>query len=390
MAEPSTEASAAEERDSLGNVTGVELEEEQDSPDEIREPFDPEQIDVVTRNMTVDLMLSRVRSGALDLQPDFQRRSGIWTDSRQSRLVESLLLRIPLPTLYAAEDGDEGWAMVDGVQRMTAIARFMDPGAVGADRLFLTGLEYLGASYDGARFEKLPGRLQTRLRESELIVHLIRKGTPEEVKFNIFARINTGGMPLSAQELRHALIPGSARNLLRRMAESDAFRTATNYSIRDERMADREMALRYLAFRRIPAEKYNSQDFDEFLRQAMRAVNRSDSPEQDATLADFERSMEAATTIFGEYAFRKQYERTDRLFPINKALFEAVSVTLSECSDDRIRTLVENRDEVNRRFAELTGTDYYFERAISQGTGDVAKVRMRFRKMQDLFRSVAP
>lgn len=158
-------------------------------------------------------MLARLRRGVLDLTPDFQRFAGIWSDIDQSKLIESLLLRIPLPTLYAAESREESWTVVDGIQRLTTIARFVDPEVIGAKPLRLRGLEHL-RQYEGKTYAELPGGLKTRIDETELIVHLIRAGTPEPVMFNIFARINTGGRPLTLQELRHALIPGKARQLL--------------------------------------------------------------------------------------------------------------------------------------------------------------------------------
>ncbi|MFD0395065.1 DUF262 domain-containing protein [Streptomyces nogalater] len=139
----------------------------------------------------------------IDLAPDFQRKAGIWTDGKQSRLIESLLLRIPIPSFYAAENKDGSWAIVDGIQRLTSIARFVEPQTVGADPLELTGLEYL-RNFDGAGFADLSGKLQIRLRETEVVVHVIRRGTPEPVMFNVFARINTGGEPLTRQEIRHA------------------------------------------------------------------------------------------------------------------------------------------------------------------------------------------
>jgi hypothetical protein len=91
----------------------------------IEEPLDPEDIDVITKSMTVDLLLSRVQSNMTNLQPDFQRRWGIWDQRRQSRLIESLLLRIPLPVLYAVEGETESWEIVDGIQRLSTIAKFI-------------------------------------------------------------------------------------------------------------------------------------------------------------------------------------------------------------------------------------------------------------------------
>ncbi len=386
-AEDAIDAGVDSEVDSAGHPTGIEAEQPSEGYEHIRQPFDPDRIDVITRNPTVDLLLSRIRSGAIDLQPDFQRRRGIWTDERQSRLIESLLLRIPLPTLYAAESANESWAIVDGIQRLTSISRFIEPDSIGDSRLLLSGLEYLGDSYDGARFDDLPGRLQTRLKETELVLHLIRQGTPEEVKFNIFVRINTGGLPLSSQELRHALIPGPARDLLRRWASLTEFQKATGGSIRDERMADREMVLRFVAFRLQEPSTYTGQDFDAFLRAAMKKLNAL-SPTETAKLeAEFVKAMSASNAIFGSHAFRKRYSRQASRSPINKALFEAVSTNLARLSSSHIALLIERRDEVQDEFIKLL-KDYDFERAISQGTGDAAKVRLRFVAIRDTVRGL--
>jgi hypothetical protein len=377
-----------EEQSELGEATGVELEKQQlEAVDHIDQPFDPDRIDVTTRNPTVDLLLSRIRSGTIDLEPDFQRRRGIWTDQRQSRLIESMLLRIPLPTLYAAEDADERWAIVDGIQRLTAILRFIEPEAMNTKPLHLSGLEYLGKQYSNAGFHDLPGRLQTRLRETELVLHLIRQGTPEEVKYNIFARINTGGMPLSAQELRHALIAGPIRARLKALAESTEFVSATSGSIRDERMADREMVLRFIAFYLQPAKEYTSQDFDDFLRKAMHESNALSATAWQTVEGDFRASMNAAKAIFGVFAFRKLYSLGGDRYPINKALFDTISGNLAKLTDVERQRLVKNREGVMTAFVELM-SNHDFDSSISQGTGDVAKVRLRFSEVQKLFAGV--
>lgn len=375
---------SADSPGAINEQGGIELE--LDSPsDSIAQPFDPERIDVTTRSMTVDLLMSRIRSGAIDLAPDFQRRAGIWTDERQSRLIESLLLRIPLPTLYAAEDEFETWAIVDGIQRLTTIARFIDPDAIRESRLTLTGLEYLADEFHGANYDGLPARLKRRLRETELVVHVIRHGTPEEVKFNIFARINTGGMPLSSQELRHALVPGKARDILRQWASTDEFREATTNSIRDDRMADRELVLRYIAFRGIPYQRYAQKDFDDFLRRAMKDLNGWADEKVRAARDEFIDTMRSASAIFGAYAFRKMYVLNGWRYPINKALFEAVAVGLGSLDCNERMALCKKSKLVLDRFVALM-KDSKFDSAISQGTGDPAKVRYRFSAIEDLLR----
>lgn len=365
-----------------GRPTDIEREEAEDVViEQITSPFDPEHIDIDTRTTTVDLLLSRLRNEMIDLAPDFQRKAGIWTDGKQSRLIESLLLRIPIPSFYAAENKDGSWAIVDGIQRLTAIARFLEPQTVGADPLKLTGLEYL-RNFDGAGFVDLSGKLQIRLRETEVVVHVIRRGTPEPVMFNVFARINTGGEPLTRQEIRHALIPGRARTLLAELAETKEFRQATGYSVVGDRMADREMVLRFLAFRMTSPHAYRPGDFDAFLAEAMHQVNRLDRVEEDRLRSEFITAMIAAREIFGPHAFRKYRRNQQRKSPINKALFEAVAVNLASLDDGDRETL--RQIDVLDAFAELM-EDVEFERAISVGTGDARKVRKRFDAVKELF-----
>jgi hypothetical protein len=360
--------------------------ESEDIGERIDSPFDPDKIEVQTRTPTVGLLLNRIRRDTIDLAPDFQRRAGIWTVKAQSRLIESLLLRITLPTLYAAEGDDDSWAIVDGVQRLSTIARFVDPEAIDAEPLRLTGLEYL-TEFNGYTFSDLPVRLQTRIEETELVVLLIRRGTPEEVKFNIFARINTGGRPLTRQELRHALIPGRARSFLFELANSAWFREATSCSVSPDRMSDREMCLRFLAFSLNPPETYATQDFDGFLRSAMHTVNSLSDQELRRLHAHFEQAMFGANQIFEEHAFRKRFRDYSRRSPVNKALFEIESVNLARRSASEIGILIDRRSAVADRFMDLMD-DPDFVNAVSAGTGDIGKVKLRFREMDRIFQEV--
>ncbi|MFE9922692.1 DUF262 domain-containing protein [Streptomyces sp. NPDC005774] len=372
-----------------GRPTGVELEEPadesgtEDAPDSISAPFRPESIKIDTQSTTVDLLLSRLREGMIDLAPDFQRRAGIWSDVQQSSLIESLLLRIPISSFHMAQDEDDNWAVVDGIQRLTAIARFMAPETVGMPPLTLRGLDYL-KQFHGCGYADLSGRLKIRLRETQLVVHIIQQGTPETVKFNVFSRINTGGMPLKPQEIRHAMIGGSARNYLADLAEDPAFLTATGESVSNERMADREMVLRFMAFRMSDPAEHAERDFDQFLVDAMHKINRL-TPEQRELLAiEFRAAMRCASDLFGDHAFRKWHGNRAKS-PINKALFEAVAVNLAILDDHRRDLLVASRDNVLKGFFGLM-KDWDFDRSISVATGDPKKVRTRFDMMGELFR----
>ena len=375
----------AEELSDDGSATGVEMEP---ASDQIAEPFDPDEIKVTTRTMTVDLLMGRLADGVLKLQPDFQRKAGIWTNVKQSRLIESLVLRIPLPSFYVSEDDEEEWEVVDGVQRLTAISRFVQPQS-DDQALRLTGLEYLKGDFDGFRFQDLPPRLSRRIRETEFTFHVIESNTPPAVRFNIFARINTGGMPLTHQELRHALVPGKARDILKQWAESKSFRNAVDHSVKPDRMADREMVLRYFAFWNMPTpESYSRRDFGEFLMDAMKDMNRLRRSEVNEVRETFESAMRVAHRVFGREAFRKKYSADETWRrPINRALFESIAVNIAKMTEKQQRQLVRRRNRVLTAFFHLMN-EQDFESAVSVGTGDPPKVKLRFARMRGMLNGV--
>lgn len=371
-----------EELAETGVGTGVETETPSDAIDE---PFDPDEIQVKTRTMTVDLLMSRLDAGVLKLQPDFQRKAGIWNDTKQSRLIESLLLRIPLPSFYVSEDAEEQWEVVDGVQRLTAISRFVRAEKETAfPPLRLKSLEYLSSDFSTKRFNELPPRLMRRIRETEFTFHIIESATPDVVRFNIFARLNIGGMPLTHQELRHALVPGKARDLLRTWAEGDSFQRATDYTIRSDRMADREMILRFLAFWLTSPEDYVRRDFGEFLMDAMKEINKMDAASIDSAKNAFDTSMFTAVEIFGNDAFRKRFAPQDSRNPINRALFEAIAVNLARMGPEQRQRLIDRREFVKERLIDLMA-DPPFVGAVSISTGDPRKVQLRFSQLRGIF-----
>lgn len=371
---PDVQASARGLREIEPEPEGVE------DTDSITEPFDPEKIKIATRNVVVQQIVWRIEDGGIDLAPDFQRLQGIWDQTRRSRLIESILLRIPLPVFYVAADESENWKVVDGVQRMSTIAGFV------AGKYPLSNLEYL-TWLDGSRHDELPNRLQRRISETILVVHIIEPGTPPEVMFNVFLRINTGGLTLNAQEIRHALHPGPVRDFLADLSQSEEFVGATG-GLNPNRMVDRECVLRCLAFTLSGPEEYRSNDLNAHLDSAMRRINDMDDDGRTDLSQTFKQAMCAAESIFGMNAFRKPPGPGGR-YPVNRSLLEVWGVLLGRCSQSQIQNLVKNRKLVAAKFAELIRNDAEFERAISYSTGDGVRVRKRFESIGQLINEFA-
>jgi Protein of unknown function DUF262 len=352
-------------------------------PEAIDEPFDPLQIKISRRTVPIELVMRRIGYGEIELAPDFQRRARIWDIGRKSRLIESILLRIPLPVFYVAADLSENWRVVDGLQRLTTIYDFTNPSSSYSFRLH--GLEYLGA-YEGAGFIELPRSIKRRIEETELNINVIESGTPDEVTFNVFKRLNTGGISLNGQEIRHALNPGPARDFLLMLSQADEFRRATNWSVRDDRMGARELVLRFCAFYIVPPENYYGSDLDGFLNEAMRTLNLMTSQEREDIHRSFLIAMQRAYSIFGDDAFRKRTDPTAYKTPINRALFEAWSVPLARLDQLSADKLTERRQEVKERFAfELLYTTAFLS-SISVSTGSRQRVLERFHTIGNIMR----
>ena len=359
--------------------TGIE-DEDSSSAEAITDPFDPNLVRIDRDQPTIALLMTRIKEGEIDMQPDFQRKAGIWDNRTQSRLVESLLVRIPLPAFYFDATNDERWLVVDGLQRLTTLKRFI------VDKSFYLGdLEFL-TNLNGKSFDGLSRPLQRRISETQVTAFTIQKNTPDTVKFTVFRRINTGGLPLSAQEIRHALNQGRAPKYLAELAESIEFKAATDNSIRDDRMADRECVLRYLAFTLNEYSTYRSKDFDEFLSGAMAQLNILPEVELDAMKQRFYSALTTSRSIFGRFAFRKLPKQSGRA-PINRALFEVWTVNLARLETEQLVVLEARHQKLDLAWKALLN-NIDFEQAISAGTGNPVRVRLRFSEVEKLIGSV--
>lgn len=376
-----------------GEKSGVEA----DPPDfSVPYPFDTHLISIQDKTVPVQTLLNRLRQGML-IVPSLQRSERVWDNTRKSRLIESMMLRIPIPMFYASTDNEERWIIVDGLQRMRVIEDFVDPKDE-SQRIRLSELEYLEKENNGRSFPELDIKYQNRILETQLHFAIIGAQAPQEVIRNIFKRLNTGGMPLSPQEIRHALYGESSSEFLAELVATGEFKTATGNSIHGERMADRELILRLLAFLIFKVAEYpNNEDMDAFLSRAMQRINelprnsgKSDKLSLSSLRESFLRAMTAAYAIFGDRAFRK---RTPTVkgprSPINKALFETVGSLLSQYTSTELDILVNNKEAIFQAIDKaMEDPDIQLRRLISQDTNKKSAIRRRFEFFEDLFKSI--
>ncbi|HEY0735921.1 MAG TPA: DUF262 domain-containing protein [Herpetosiphonaceae bacterium] len=357
------------------------------APDgDISSPFNPTLIRVDQEQMPLYHALRLIEKKRIVLDPEFQRNF-IWDKTRQSRLIESVLLRIPLPAFYLDATRESTYLVIDGRQRLTTLNKFCNE-----QELRLTGLEYL-KDLEGKTFDELPLNLQTTLTErTRLTVYTIQPETPDQVKFLIFSRVNTGGLTLTGQEIRHALYQGPATQTLNELARSPEFLEATANSVRHIRMEDRECVLRFLAFHFNPYDEFGTRfspeepsTLDGLLNRTMGQLNDLSAFALDQTKDIFYESMVKARRIFGHYAFRKLYDRRDKRLPISKPLFEVWGVLLR---DYALEDLEKRREAILDGFIDVMTGDIDFVNAISYGTGSPASVKYRFQRIQRLLQEV--
>ncbi len=344
----------------------------------VTEPYDLSQVRVDLKPFTIFQVMRKVKLDEIDLQPDFQRHV-VWDDLRQSRLIESVLIRIPLPAFYLDAISLNKWVVVDGLQRLTALNRFCNK-----NQLRLKNLEFL-KELEGKTFNELPRHWQQELEDTHLNLYIIHPDTPPEVKFTVFYRLNTGGLVLTAQEIRHCLFHGPVTKLLKNLSEAQKFKVVTNNAIATKHMDDQECILRFFAFYLTPYQEYQKSNFDLFLGRAMRTINQMTEPELDHLRELFFETMSKVQVVFGPHAFRKLYSLDGVKAPFNKSLFEVWTVALIKYDYDR---LVERKTQILAEFVRLMNEDEEFGKAIASSVGSVANVQKRFGAVEALLAKV--
>lgn len=352
------------------------------STEEITKPFNPNEIDVDISTVNLGSLIDQLENDEIDLQPDFQRVTDVWDNVKKSRLIESILLGLPLPSFYFSEDPvSQKLSIIDGLQRICAIRDFV---LEKENPLKLEGLQFL-KNFDGFTFSQLARPEVKRIKSLKITMNTLRKGTPLDVKYIIFQRVNTAGVPLTPQEMRHALNQGPAAIFIKELADMESFKKATNYSVESKRMQDRDFVNRFIAFY-IGYQDYMG-DLDMFLNDKMGELNKMTSEQRDDIRVSFDKAMKCCYEIFKNDAFRKKYSVTDKRKPISKSVYDTLSVNIAWLSDEEQLMLLKNAEAFKTGMIRLFN-DERFNFSISTGTGQKYNVDLRFMMVKSLIKEI--
>jgi len=357
------------------------------NPDEVVEGLDDDSgngwgeypLDAVfvrTESRTVNEVVTRIKNQRYVLDPDFQR-DFVWTGPKQSKLIESCVMRIPLPVFYVAEAPDGRIIVVDGLQRLTTFSRLL------SGELKLTGLASNDSqkhTLEGKYFDDLPLNLQERILDTQLTMYILDAKAPERARLDIFERVNSGE-PLTRQQMRNALYNGPATQWLKLAAGSDNFRSATGQSLNPKTMRDREAINRFCAFKLLGWDQYTTGDMDSFLAAGLKKLAEFDKNEMEYLFSVFENAMIINRTLFKEHAFRKSLMLESAYASrsvINISLFEVCAVIMSNYDFSILNSRIA---EVRKAIVNLMHNDE-FVRAITYSTNSTIAVRKRFSTMK--------
>lgn len=324
-------------------------------------------------NRTVHDVLRRIEKGSFVMDPDFQR-DFIWQEEKQSKLIESVLMRIPLPVFYLAENPKGQMVVVDGLQRLSTFQRFVN------NELKLK-LPHHKELYN-KKFQDLSPKLQNRVEDCNLVLYVIDAKVPAQALLDIFERVNSGE-PLTRQQMRNCLFTGPSTRFLKQESHSELFKQATGNSLDPDSMRDREFVNRFCAFQLLGRDCYKG-DMDDFLAQALERMNGFEPVQFEKLSSDLRTSLKNNLTVFGKHAFRKHVPGKESRSVINASLWDVMSTGLSRYPDH----LVEARSEALRAAFYRLLDNIEFIESITLGTNQVNRIQERFFQTNMIFKEV--
>ena len=341
---------------------------------DIISPFSVKDIKVTHATVMLPTIINRLNRGEIGI-PNYQREPNLWSNHQKSRLIESILLKLPLPVFYFDVSDPEKWMVIDGLQRISTIKSFFV-----SKTLKLKGLEFLD-ELNGKTSDDLPNNLQRTIEDTMFVAYQIEGQTPKEVRYSIFNRINTGGLSLKPQEIRQALNQkGGGVNFLKNMVKQDSFKEVVGIS--NKRMAGQELVLRFMAFKTLDEDKFKT--MNNFLDLAMEKIDTKSQDELDTLQDNLIKVLKFSNQVLGEkHKFSRSIASEKRSKMVNLSLFDVLTVCFDEIDDKDL--FLENKGFFVtglKRMLLDESSDFFI--SITKGTSGKWAKDMRFREMRSL------
>ncbi len=341
--------------------------------DEEEQAFSGRRIFTDKLDPPVDSLYRRWKDGDLILDPIFQRRK-VWDDSRSSKLIESALLEVPLPVFYLAESYDSTVEVIDGQQRLNAFFKYID------NDYSLRNLKAL-PDFNKKKFKELNKPAKNHIRNYPLRTVTFKKESDENLRFDIFERLNTGAVPLNQQELRNCVYRGPYNQLLIELSEDPDFMFLLGLKTSERRMKDVEYVLRFSAFYHSTYLKYKP-SMARFLTEEMKEYQKISDEKALKLRMAFKNSITLIRSLLGEHAFKRFYKGNEdsrdgywepRRF--NASLYDVLMYSFA----DKDKNLVmANLDSIREALIVLMTVNQDFIEAIELSTSSLKMVTQRF------------
>ena len=341
----------------------VEKQNDIEIPHEIRnlttQAYDKSVSDIVRMISDKDLVLD----------PDYQRNY-VWDNKKASKLIESVILNVPIPVIYVSEEKDSSWSVIDGLQRLNSLKRFFD------GKFKLTGLEIL-YELNKCDYKSLPSKALRMLKNGLLRIVMVTADSNDDIKYDIFMRLNTGAVQLNEQELRNCLFRGKMNSFIQEQAKNSQWLAMLGLKEPHKRMADRELLLRFLALcvnwdrgnKMVKDYKGNMKSFlNSFMKKYQNDVGNLN---YFGILCD--ETIEKVYAVYGADAFRRLNE-DGTVTPINRAIMDALMIS---AVPHTVESLIDKQKAIKERLFDELNDNTDFRKSTLTSTSDTKVLNYR-------------
>lgn len=356
-------------------------------PEDTDSDVDPEATPIQDRklitqpyDLVVKTLIGQIDDSTLHLrplggEPRFQRHY-VWSDKFASLLIESILLNIPIPPCYFAQNEDFELDVIDGQQRVYSIYRF------AKNQFALSGLEVC-AELNGKQFFELAKKQKLRIETHTLRCVVITNESHPEIQFDVFERLNTRTMPLNSQELRNCMYRGALNDLLGVLVTYPGWLRIVNRKEPDKRMRDEELALRFLAFHSRGVEAYSTPQ-KHWLNSLAKEGRKFDEARVAELQETWESTIRKVLTVFEPLESFRRMPGAGRRNIINRALMDLVMTSFASVELQRLR---DRRAAIRERYTDLFQNGEFVD-LISKSVDHKSRTQRRFQIWQEAFGAI--